>query len=97
MNIFIKPSNKPDKKFMAIIDDKKTVHFGQKTASDLTSHRDEERKKRYIDRHKKNEQWNNPLTPGFWSRWITWEKPTLKEAVRNINQRFKNIHVKLQL
>lgn len=97
MNIIIRPSNKPDKKFMAIIDDKKTVHFGQKGASDMTQHKNEERKNRYILRHQKNEDWNNPLMAGFWSRWILWEKPTLKESVSNINQKFKNIHVKLQL
>ena len=40
MNIIIKPSNKTDKKYMAIIDDKKTVHFGQAGASDFTKHKD---------------------------------------------------------
>ena len=30
MNIIIKPSTKPEKKFTAIIDNKKSFHFGQK-------------------------------------------------------------------
>jgi hypothetical protein len=56
---------------MAIIDDKKTVHFGQKNASDYTIHEDIERRDRYIARHQKNEDWNNYNTTGFYSRWIT--------------------------
>ncbi len=95
MHIVIKQSHLPDKKYMAIIDDKKTIHFGAKNYSDFTIHKDVERKERYLARHRKNEQWDNPLTPGFWSRWILWESPTLTGAVRNINRKFPNIHVKL--
>ncbi len=97
MNIIIKPSNRQGKKYDAIINNNKTISFGQKGASDFTIHKDSERKNRYINRHKKNEQWDNPLTAGFWSRWITWEKPTLKEAVNNVNSKFKNINVKLKV
>ena len=96
MNIIIKTSNKPDKKYMAIIDSKKTVHFGQSGASDFTKHKNEERKNRYIDRHKKNENWNDPTTAGFYSRWITWNKPTITESVRDTNRRFKNIDIKVR-
>ena len=97
MNIIIKPSSKKEKKYDAVIDGSKTVSFGQAGASDFTKHKDKERKQRYINRHKgMNEQWDNPKTAGFWSRWLTWEKPTLKEAVDNINKKFKNINVKLQ-
>ena len=34
---------------------KAQVYFGQASASDFTIHKDEARKQRYIDRHKKNE------------------------------------------
>lgn len=97
MNIIIKPSSRKDKKYDAVIDGSKTVSFGQRGASDFTLHKNEDRKNRYINRHKKNEQWDNPKTAGFYSRWITWEKPTLKEAVSNVNKKFKNINVKLQV
>ena len=97
MNIIIKPSSRQGKKYDAIIENKKTIPFGQAGASDFTIHKDSERKNRYIQRHKKTEQWKNPLTAGFFSRWITWEKPTLKEAVSNVNNKFKNINVKLKV
>jgi len=96
MNIIIKPSNKPDKKYDAIIDGKKTISFGQAGASDFTKHKNEERKNRYIDRHKKNENWNDPTTAGFYSRWITWNKPTITESIKDTNRRFKNINIKMR-
>ena len=68
MNIIIRPSNKKEKKYMAIIDVKKTIHFGAAGYSDMTQHKNEERKQRYIDRHRKNEQWNNALTASFYAK-----------------------------
>ena len=53
MNIIIKPSHLADKKFDAIINNKKTIPFGQKGASDFTLNKNEEQKNRYINRHKK--------------------------------------------
>ena len=45
MNIVIKPSNKPNKKFMAIIENKKTVHFGNKMYEYYTMHKNGTKKK----------------------------------------------------
>ena len=95
MNIIIKPSNKPDKKYMAIINDRKTIHFGAKGMSDFTIHKDEERKQRYLNRHKKNDNWNDPLTASFYATNILWNKPTITESIKDTNQRFKNINIKL--
>jgi hypothetical protein len=59
--------------------------------SDYTIHKDPERKQRYISRHKKNENWTKSgiNTAGFWSRWLLWEEPTIKEAYNNIKTKFK--------
>ena len=96
VQIVIMPSDKKDKKYMARIDDTRSVHFGAKGYSDYTVHKDDERKERYINRHKKNENWNDFNTAGFWSRWVLWNKPTITESIRDINNRFKNINVKLK-
>ncbi len=93
MQIVITPSDKPTKKFEARIDGKKSIHFGAKNYEDYTIHKDPERKERYIDRHSKNEDWNNPLTAGFYSRWILWNKPTITESIRDTNRRFPNLNI----
>ena len=95
MNIIIKPSHLPDKKFDAIINNKKTIPFGQKGASDYTKHKDTERKNRYLERHK-NDNYNNILYPSFFSNNLLWNKPTLNESIKDTNKRFKNINIKLK-
>ena len=99
MKFSIKKSTKKGKKFMAIFDcpkckKKKIVHFGAEGMSDFTKHKDEERKQRYINRHKKNENWSDPKTAGFMSKHLLWNKPTLSESIKYTNNRFKNINIK---
>ena len=95
LEIVITKSKTKDKKYDAIIDGKKTIHFGAKGYSDFTIHKDEERKDRYINRHKKTENWNDPKTAGFYAKNILWNKKSVKASVDDTNKRFKNIHIKL--
>ena len=83
---------------MAVIDGKKTIHFGQAGASDFTKHKDPERKDRYIDRHKKNENWGKTGvdTAGFYSKHVLWNKPTLEASVHDLNKRFSGMSFKLK-
>ena len=85
-------SDKPDKKYYIITKDNKRVYFGAAGYSDFTQHKDEERKKLYINRHKKNESkfWNKSGidTPSFWSRFLLWEKPTIKQSYEDIKRKF---------
>lgn len=88
----IKKSTRADKKYMATFINngrKKIVHFGSNGMSDYTKHKDDERKKRYISRHKKRENWNKPMTAGALSRWILWNKKTLTSSVNDYKKRFK--------
>ena len=48
MEVIIKRSKKKEKKFDAIIDGKKTISFGSAGMSDMTQHKDPERKQIYI-------------------------------------------------
>lgn len=97
MPVIISPSKNKDKKFTAYIyvDDKKIakIHFGDSNYEDYTTHKDKNRKRLYLARHK-NEDWNNYLKPGFWSRWILWNKKTISESIRDTAQRF-NIKIVL--
>ena len=93
MEVIIKRSNKPDKKFDAVIDNKKTVSFGAKGMSDYTIHKDPERKARYLARHKATEDWTKSgvKTAGFYSRNILWNKPTVQASVNDLNSKYKDI------
>jgi hypothetical protein len=83
-------SDKPNKKFYIITNDNKKVYFGQAGASDMSIHKDEVKKLKYISRHQKRENWTKTGidTPGFWSRWYLWNKPTLEASYNDIKKRF---------
>lgn len=64
------------------------VKFGASGYSDLTQHRDRRRRSLYLARHRKNENWNSPMTAGALSRWILWETPSLEQNVKLFRSRF---------
>ena len=78
--VIIKKSTKKDKKMMAIFynntGNKKTIHFGAAGMSDYTVHKNKDRRKLYLIRHKVNENWNNPLSAGALSKYILWGRYT---------------------
>ena len=90
--VILKKSTNDYKKYDAYVEGKK-VSFGAKGYSDFTQHKDEDRKKRYIDRHKKNENWNDLTTAGAWSKGILWNKPTIRESIKSMENKF-NINIK---
>jgi hypothetical protein len=88
----IAPANDGVHKYIAYFetDDGKErrTRFGAKGYSDYTKHHDEERKQRYIDRHRERENWSDPTTAGALSRYILWNKPTLAASVADYKRRF---------
>ena len=89
--ITVQKSTQANKKYMAIFEEngKQIIrHFGAKGMSDYTIHKDPVRKARYIDRHRANEDWNDPKTAGALSRWILWNKPSLSESITDFKNRF---------
>ncbi len=97
MEVTITRSKKKDKKIDAIVDGKKTISFCSAGMSDYTKNKDDERKKRYINRQKKNEDWNDPKTAGFYAKNLLWNKTSLQASVADINKKFPNLKVKLKL
>ena len=76
------------KQFDAFVDGNK-ISFGQDGASSYTTHKDPERKERYIARHAKREDWNKSgiKTAGYRSNNLLWNKDTLHQLmilVKNI-------------
>ena len=86
-NVFLSPSRRLEKKWSVKVGDK-TVNFGAKGYQDFTMHKDESRKKLYIQRHQANEDWKNVKTAGFWSRWLLWNKPTIQQSIDDIENKF---------
>jgi len=89
--VSIHPSTAKGKKYVVVLqegDKEHTVQFGAKGYQDFTQHNDDAKKRRYLSRHKKREDWTNPLTAGFWSRWVLWNLPTLKDSIEDVRKRF---------
>lgn len=78
---------------MAIFEDcsthrQKTTHFGSFGMSDYTIHKDSARKQRYLARHRKNENWDEPTSAGSLSRYILWNKTSLQASINDYKRRF---------
>ncbi len=90
--VVIKKSDKEGKKLMAIFTmsngRKKTTHFGASGMDDYTKTRNKEQKQRYLKRHRRNENWNNPVSAGALSRWILWNKETRAASINDYKRRF---------
>ena len=99
----IKKSEHPEKKYVAEFSitsaktntkTKKRIHFGANGMGDyikfskMSNKTGDEHKERYLNRHKKREDWNNPLTAGALSRWVLWNKRSLRESISDFKSRF---------
>lgn len=90
MNVSLYFSPNKTKKYRVIFENGDKIDFGAKGYSDYTIHKDTKRKERYIARHSKNENWTKSgiKTAGFWSRWLLWNKKTLKSSANYIKDKF---------
>ena len=92
VSVVIKRSSKPEKKFMAIFSlnngRTRTTHFGQAGAPDYTKTKDKAQRSRYLARHRRNENWNSPMTAGALSRWILWSEISRSLALSKYKKRF---------
>lgn len=85
----VKKANDGKHKYTAVFDDGKEVSFGATGYSDYTIHKDEARKERYLDRHRKNENWNDPQTPGSLSKHLLWGDTTsLQKNIQLFKKKF---------
>ena len=85
----IKLSPLKTKKLRAYFSDGTHTDFGASAYEDFTTHHDEERKARYLNRHKSREDWTDFKSAGALSRWILWNLPTLKASISDYKKRFE--------
>ena len=97
MDIVIKRSHNPKKKYDAIINENKTISFGANGYSDYTMNKDDKRRQNYIQRHS-NEDWtkSNIASPAWMSRFLLWEKKSLPAAVNNANKKYNGVRFHLK-
>lgn len=97
VSVKISKSTKSGKKYMATFtrdngkgtSRTKTTHFGSAGMDDYTKTKDKAQRKRYLDRHRKNENWNNYESAGSLSRYILWGNSTsIKENIKSYKNRF---------
>ena len=91
MKVKLIKSPNPEKKYRVIFPNGKKVDFGGAGYSDYTIHKDPKRMQRYLSRHgRMGETWTKKgmYTAGFWSRWLLWSKPSMREAKRLLSLRF---------
>jgi hypothetical protein len=94
MYVSIGKSTRAGKKMMAIFYDEakkkiKTTHFGASGYEDYTTHGEIQRKMNYIARHKEREDWTDYMSSGSLSRFILWNKPTIKASIEDYMSRFR--------
>jgi hypothetical protein len=88
-------SDKPIKKYMVkyvnpTTGNINTIHFGSAGMDDYTITKNLNQKNRYIKRHIKREDWsiNGIYNPGFWSRYLLWNLPSLEDSIENTEDKF---------
>ena len=84
----VKSPNKK-KKYRAYFSTGKHTDFGAAGMSDFTKHKDPERMKRYLNRHKSRENWRDPTTAGSLSRYVLWNKPSFRASIADYKRKFK--------
>ena len=96
MRITIAPSSRAAYKYKAS-DGSRATHFGARGHQDYTTHRDEKRRMNYLSRHASREDWGRSgvMTAGWLSRYILWEKPTIREAVAAASRLYPDITITL--
>jgi len=85
----VKEINK-DKRFQAIFSDGKTTKFGQIGGSTYIDHKDKDKRRAYIARHKQDLKTNDPQRAGYTSLFLLWgDETNMKDAIKNYNRRLR--------
>ena len=77
----------------------KTIQFGDKNSKGtFYDGASEKKRENYLKRHGAGqEDWNNPMSAGFWSRWVLWEKKGREETEKFLRSKLKPARVAVYL
>jgi len=91
--VSLEKSNRKDKKYVVLLDDGKSYHFGLKNAITYVEGATKQKRDAFLARHL-----NNPLekklienlvpSPALFSTYLLWNTPSLDENVKILNRLF---------
>lgn len=88
MAYVITDSNRRGKRYVVMpVNGGKPIHFGSSEYDNYTIHRDDTRKLRYLQRHQ-SEDWEDLTKAGTWARYILWNKRTIAQSVKDMEDTF---------
>jgi len=91
LDFYLTHSTNPKKKYAVLYlkDDKiKTINFGASGYDDYIITNNDAQKKRYVNRHKKDNIDDYNFS-GMWANSILWNKKTIEESIKNTEKKFK--------
>ena len=91
----LKKSNQKGKRFVIIMQGMKH-HFGSDVGKTFIDGRTQSERENWIKRHSVNKNWNNKHSGIFFSRYLLWTEPTLKEAIKNL-EKLLNVKIKIEI
>ena len=100
MIALLQKSTRKDKRYVVRLqmpDGNRTIHFGSPSHENYTTHKDPQRREMYLSRHAKRENWEDPSTAGYWSRWMLWEEPRLGDAMKAIAKKGITVRISKHL
>ncbi len=91
--LYVRRSERKEKKLVAkfLLDNGKsrTIHFGAKNSTTYAEGGSDSKRLAYIARHSVREDWTNPLSAGALSRYVLWQRKSIKAGVADFKKRFK--------
>lgn len=90
----LRKSNKKGKRFEIIMGDH-SHHFGSDVGKTFIDGRSQKEKEAWIARHKNDKNWDNKHSGIFFSRFLLWNKPSLKEAIKDYEKKH-SIRIKVE-
>jgi len=91
----LKKSDRKGKRFVIIMQGMKH-HFGSDIGKTFIDGRTEKEKQNWVARHKKDKNWDNKHSGIFFSRYLLWTEPTLKEAIKKL-EKLLDVKIKVEL
>ena len=87
--MIIKPSTRKDKRYQAVFNNGKIIHFGLRGGNTYIDHGNKIKRENYIKRHAVNEDFSNPYSASALSRFLLWgDYKTLDENHQAFMKKF---------